>query len=68
MERMLFVLAVSLGSVGVGYVFVRIPLAAFRRLRAHAPTVSKYLKVLAIFFLNPIPIVNSFWTVPLDVG
>lgn len=68
MERMLFVLAVSLGSVGVGYLCVRLPTPAFRRLRAHAPSVSKYLKLLAIFFLNPIPIVNSFWTVPLNVG
>lgn len=68
MERMLFVLAVSLGSVGGGYLSVRLSSPAFRSLREHAPAVSKYLKLLAIFFLNPIPIVNSFWTIPLNVG
>lgn len=68
MYRMIFVLAVSLGSVSAGYLTVRIPASPFRYLGPRAGSISKNLKLLAIFILNPIPIANSFWTMPLDTG
>ena len=60
MQRLVFILSVSLGSVVVGYAVRRFSID-----RAVSPrkvsTFSKDLKLAAMFILNPIPIISSFW-------
>ena len=79
MSRMLFVLSVSLGSVLFGYLLRRWwtgatamegagppRLARSETTRNRLESVSAKLKIAAIFVLNPVPIINSFWALPLE--
>ncbi len=68
MSRMLFVLSVSLGSVLLGYLVRRwfSASAATKPGRLRLESISQKLKIAAIFVLNPVPIINSFWALPLD--
>ena len=61
MERLIFVLSVSLGSVALGYVIRRAVLDRYVRSKERVKMVSKDMKLTAMFVLNPIPIVSSFW-------
>ena len=66
MQRLLFILSVSIGSIAAGYL-IQIALT-FRGTvsRERFLHLSKYLKLTAFFFLHPIAIVATFWKLSLD--
>ncbi len=65
MDQLLFMLAVSLGSIVVGYALQR-ALLAFRAAGPHALGVtSRSLKLVAFFLLNPVAILGTFWNLAL---
>lgn len=66
MDSLIYVLSVTFGSVAAGYAARRLPGRFFHGITGQA--VSKYLKLAAIFVLNPIAVVNSFWRLALDSG
>lgn len=61
MDRLLFVLSISFGSIAVGYGVRRV----MERRRAGSDevlrTVSRRLKLSAFFFLNPVALTSTFW-------
>ena len=67
MDRLLFILAVSFGSILVGYLFkaavARGELGETRQEQLNG--VSAKVKILALVLLLPIPIFNSFWKLSL---
>ncbi len=63
--KLVFVLAVSLGSIGSGYLAQRLLASGRGVSMGRIRTVSKYLKITAFFVLNPIAIFNSFWKLTL---
>lgn len=68
MERVAFVLAVTFGSVFLGYVVRTVSAeGVFGRASARA-SLSRALKIAAIFVIQPIPVANSFWQLPLGNG
>lgn len=65
MQRLLFILAVSFGSLGAGYVIQR-ALVSRRPERFDAiNAVSGKMKLIALLVLQPIPIINSFWSLSM---
>lgn len=68
MDRLLFILIVTFGSVFLGYATRRVPFAPIAGLSRCAGEISRVLKIVALFVLNPIPIVNSFWRLSLGSG
>ena len=68
MNSLVFVLAVTFGSVALGYVTRLVPLGPLAGVARNAATISKVLKIVAIFVLNPVPVVNAFWRLSLDSG
>jgi len=66
MERIIFILSLSLGSVVFGYLIRRFILDRYISSGERLNKFSKELKFFAIFILNPIPVISSFWTVSLE--
>ena len=65
MTRLLFVLAVSIGSIVVGYALQRV-LTAFRIADARGlGAISRLLKLASFFFMNPVAILATFWGLTL---
>ncbi len=65
MDKLVLILSASLGSIAVGYV-VQI---VFRRRGSVSADlileISKYLKLLAFFVINPVAVVATFWNMSL---
>jgi len=68
MERLIFVLGISIGSVLAGYGLKRITRGPLQLIGVRAGHISRILKFASIFVLNPIPIVNSFWQLRFESG
>ncbi len=68
MTKIIFILGVSIGSVVLGYLVRRAVFSGDRLRERAAATLSRRLKILSIFILNPIPVIDSFWKLPLDNG
>ncbi|HUX20714.1 MAG TPA: hypothetical protein VMW69_05695 [Spirochaetia bacterium] len=66
MNKLIFVLVVSLGSVLIGYLLRRLRLFVSRSGIDRAQSVSKAIKLISMFVLNPITILDSFWRLPLS--
>ena len=66
MAKILFILAISLGSLFAGYLVRRAGLRGERANRTWPETLSRRMKIWAIFILNPLPIIDSFWRLPLS--
>ena len=65
MSKLIIVLAVTLGSVLLGYLLRRVSLFTSRAGSDHAPRISRDIKLISMFVLNPIPVLDSFWRLPL---
>ncbi len=68
MNELLLVLTVTFGSVVLGYVIRVVPAPPLGAITENRARISKALKIGAIFVLNPIPIINSFWGLSLSHG
>lgn len=68
MGKLVFALSVSLGSVLIGYVVRRSRVFVGASGLDRGETISRRVKLLSMFVLNPIPILDSFWRLPLDSG
>ncbi|HUX50791.1 MAG TPA: hypothetical protein VMW73_08340 [Spirochaetia bacterium] len=66
MAKILFILAISLGSLVVGYLVRRAGLWGKRVDLTWPETLSRRMKIWAIFILNPVPIIDSFWRLSLS--
>ncbi|MFO7849723.1 MAG: AEC family transporter [Spirochaetia bacterium] len=66
MDRLLFVLSISLGSVVVGYAVRRLFVDRYKISPAKVSVFSKDLKLVSMFVLNPLPIISSFWTFTVE--
>ena len=66
MERLLFILAVSFGSLGLGYVVQSVLLATRTASFDAINRVSGKMKLVALLVLQPIPIINSFWRLSME--
>jgi hypothetical protein len=66
MSKILFILAVSVGSLVVGYLVRRVSVISGSESPDWTAPFSRRLKIVSIFMLNPIPIIDSFWRLPLD--
>ena len=65
LRRLLFILALSIGSIVFGYLVQRI-LAGRNLLNAgQLGAISRLLKLASFFFLNPIAIFSTFWGMTL---
>lgn len=65
MERLVFILIVSFGSLALGYAIRRAGAGALRIPFARFVRVSGVLKLIALVGIQPIPIINSFWNLDL---
>jgi len=65
LERLLFILAVSFGSLAVGYLVQLILLSATAIRFERIVSASGVMKLVALVGLQPIPIINSFWRLTL---
>ncbi len=68
MDRLVFILVVTFGSAFLGYVTRRARFAPLSAVSRRAGEVSRLVKIAALFVLNPVPIVNSFWRLSLGSG
>lgn len=66
MGKLLFILAVSLGSLFVGYALRRLGLFGSALAVRRTEVLSKNIKLVSVFVLNPIPILDSFWRLSFD--
>ena len=66
MQRLLFILSVSIGSIAAGYLIQIVLTFRGTVSRERFLHLSKYLKLTAFFFLHPIAIVATFWKLSLD--
>lgn len=58
---MLFILSVSFGSIAAGYIIRRIIRARTEKLDKTILALSRRLKIISFFILNPIATVSTFW-------
>lgn len=68
MAKILFILGVSIGSVVLGYLVRRARFGGFSLRASTSADLSRRLKIVAIFVLNPVPVIDSFWKLPIDTG
>lgn len=68
MNSLFFVITVTFGSVLAGYLTRILPLRPFSDVAGRSTEISRSLKLIAIFVLNPLPIANSFWRLSLVGG
>lgn len=68
MNSLVFVLIVTFGSVALGYATRVVPVEPCVALARNAAGISKALKIIAIFVINPVPVINAFWRLSLDSG
>jgi predicted permease len=61
MDRLLFVLSISFGSIAAGYLVRRIARSRLPGADDVLRTVSRRLKLSAFFFLNPVALISTFW-------
>jgi len=66
MSKLIIVLSVTLGSVLFGYLLRRISVFTSREGADNAPRISRDIKLVSMFVLNPIPVLDSFWRLPLS--
>ena len=65
MGQLFFVLAVSIGSIAVGYA-LQLLLTAFRLADSRGlGALSRFLKLASFFFMNPVAILSTFWGLSL---
>lgn len=68
MEKLAFILSVSFGSLLLGFMFKYFSENSGYPSNSRISWLSKYLKLLALVVLFPIPIINSFWNLSLVTG
>jgi len=68
MDRLLFILSISFGSIAAGYITRRVTGSRTRGFEKAIPSISRFLKLLAFFFLNPVAVVSTFWGASLPDG
>lgn len=68
MSRLVFILSVSIGSVVIGYIVRKARIGSFHIGERATGTISKYIKIISIFVLNLVPVIDSFWKLPLNTG
>lgn len=61
MSRMIFILGISLGSIAVGYLSKRLVAKRSSEPRDGLSSISRRLKLIAFFFLNPLVLISTFW-------
>ncbi len=61
MNRLLYILSVSFGSIAAGYLVRRIVALKAPGLEKGLPSLSRRLKILSFFILNPVAIMSTFW-------
>lgn len=66
MNKLLFILGVSFGSLFLGYALRRLAVGRSLSRAKKSDTLSKNLKLLCTFVLNPITVFDSFWRISLD--
>lgn len=66
MGKLLFILVVSFGSLFLGYGLRRLVVRDSPARVATADVISRDIKLICTFALNPIPIFDSFWRISLD--
>ncbi|WP_455383258.1 AEC family transporter [Salinispira pacifica] len=66
MAKILFILGVSVGSVLLGYLVRRVRVAGRSLDEGAAAVWSRRMKIAAIFVLNPVPVIDSFWKLSLQ--
>lgn len=66
MNRLIFILAISLGGLLVGYVARRLILAGGADRDGALQAVASRMKLLTLVVLVPIPVVHSFWRLTID--
>jgi predicted permease len=66
MDRLIYILSFSLGSIAVGYAIQVVLLSGGAVARGRLLSISKYLKLTALFCLNPVAIIGAFWHLSLD--
>ncbi len=65
MDRLLFILAVSFGSIAAGYAIKRIIEWKSTKAPKVLPPLSRRLKLLTFFMLNPVAVISTFWGIDL---
>ncbi len=65
MERLIFILGVSFGSLALGYAMQRLVVGASAGSFDRLKRISGVMKLVALVGLQPIPIINSFWRLTL---
>jgi len=65
MDKLAFLFSVSFGSLFLGYIARRVRVRGAALSEEISGSLSKNLKLLSIFIINPIPIVDTFWKMPL---
>lgn len=66
MDKLVFILSISFGSLGAGYLARRILLAAGLAEPRGLQRTAAALKMIALIALYPPPVLNGFWKMPLD--
>jgi predicted permease len=61
MDRLLYILAISFGSIAAGYAVKQVARNKKHRFETVLPAISRRLKLLAFFILNPIAFISTFW-------
>ncbi len=65
MSRLLFILAVTFGSMAFGYIILQIIKSRFTKYMGAIPSISRRLKLFAFFILEPVAIVSAFWALDM---
>ena len=66
MSRLVFILAISLGGLLVGYIARRLALAYDSDREGALEALAGRIKIVTLVALAPIPIVHSFWRISID--
>lgn len=65
MGKLLFVFSISFGSLFLGYALRKLSIHGKSIRKDTTESVSKNLKLAATFFLNPLPMIDGLWKLPL---
>ena len=61
MDRLIFILAISFGSIAAGYGIRRFAVSHSGKADETLRSISRRLKLAAFFFLNPVALLSTFW-------
>jgi len=65
MSRLLFILGITFGSMAAGYLVQRIVRGRYSSVQDAISSISRRLKILAVFILEPIAIISTFWGIDI---